>query len=260
MDFGIRGRSALVCAASKGLGYGSALALALEGVNVTITARGAETLDQAAARIRAAAPDVKVTAVAGDITTEAGRTAALAAAGDIDILVNNAGGPPPGSFRDWGRDDWIKAVDANMITPILLIKAVVDGMAARKFGRIVNITSSAVKAPIPILGLSNGARSGLHGFVAGVSKQVARDGVTINNLLPGRFLTDRLKTTIGAQSKKTGAELEAEFDKQAATIPAGRFGTAEEFGQVCAFLCSVQAAYMTGQNVLLDGGNYPGAF
>lgn len=260
MDFGIKGRNALVCAASKGLGFGSALALAKEGVNVTITARGVETLEAAAKKIREAAPGVSVKTVAGDITTDAGRAEALAAAGEIDILINNAGGPPPGSFRDWGRDEWIKAVDGNMITPILLAKAVVDGMAKRKFGRIVNITSSAVKAPIPVLGLSNGARSGLHGFMAGMSKQIAKDGITINNLLPGRFLTDRLKVTIGAASKTEGAALEAELEKQAGSIPAGRFGTAEEFGQVCAFLCSVQASYMTGQNVLLDGGNYPGSF
>jgi len=260
MDFGIKGRNALVCAASKGLGFGSALALAKEGVNVTITARGTEALEQAAEKIRAAAPGVTVKTVAGDITAEAGRAEALAAAGTIDILVNNAGGPPPGDFRDWDRDVWIKAVDANMITPILLTKAVIDGMSARKFGRIVNITSSSVKAPIPILGLSNGARAGLTGFIGGLARQVARDGVTINNLLPGRFLTDRLKVTIGAQSKKTGGELEAEIAKQAATIPAGRFGSAEEFGQVCAFLCSVPAAYLTAQNILLDGGNYPGTF
>jgi 3-oxoacyl-[acyl-carrier protein] reductase len=260
MDLGIKGRNALVCAASKGLGFGSALALAKEGVNVTITARGKETLEQAAEKIRAAAPGVTVKTIAGDITTEEGRNQALSAAGEIDILVNNAGGPPPGDFRDWGRDEWIKAIDANMITPIMLAKSVVDGMASRRFGRIVNITSSSVKAPIPILGLSNGARAGLTGFISGMARQVAKDGVTINNLLPGRFLTDRLKGTIGAQSKKTGAELEAEFTRQAATIPAGRFGTAEEFGQVCAFLCSVPAAYLTAQNVLLDGGNYPGTF
>jgi 3-oxoacyl-[acyl-carrier protein] reductase len=260
MDFGIKGRNALVCAASKGLGFGSALALAKEGVNVTITARGVETLEAAAKLIRAAAPGVSVKTVAGDITTAEGREQALSVAGEIDILVNNAGGPPPGDFRDWDREHWIKALDANMITPILLAKAVVDGMAARRFGRIVNITSSSVKAPIPVLGLSNGARSGLHGFIAGLSRQVAKDGITINNLLPGRFLTDRLKVTIGAASKKQGADLDAELEKQAATIPAGRFGTAEEFGQVCAFLCSIQAAYMTGQNVLLDGGNYPGSF
>lgn len=260
MDFGIKGRNALVCAASKGLGYGSALALAKEGVNVTITARGREALEDAAQKIRAAAPGVTVKTVAGDITSEEGRQQALATAGTIDILVNNAGGPPPGDFRDWDRDAWIKALDANMLTPIMLTKAVVDGMAERKFGRIVNITSSSVKAPIPVLGLSNGARAGLTGFIGGVARQVAKHGVTINNLLPGRFLTDRLKGTIGAQSKKSGAELEAEFEKQAATIPAGRFGTAEEFGQVCAFLCSVPAAYLTAQNILLDGGNYPGTF
>ncbi|HEX6956467.1 MAG TPA: SDR family oxidoreductase [Ferrovibrio sp.] len=260
MDFGIKGRNALVCAASKGLGFGCAMALAKEGVNVTITARGAEALEAAAKAIREAAPGVTVKTVAGDITTADGREQALAAAGQIDILVNNAGGPPPGDFRDWDRDVWIKALDANMITPILLTKAVVDGMAERKFGRIVNITSSSVKAPIPILGLSNGARAGLTGFIGGVARQVAKHGVTINNLLPGRFLTDRLKGTIGAQSKKSGAELEAEFQKQAATIPAGRFGTAEEFGQVCAFMCSVPAGYLTAQNILLDGGNYPGTF
>lgn len=203
MDLGIKGRNALVCAASKGLGLGSALALAKEGVNVTITARGRETLEQAAEQIRAAAPGVTVKTVAGDITTDEGRAAALAAAGTIDILVNNAGGPPPGDFRDWDREHWIKAVDANMITPILLSKAVADGMAERKFGRIVNITSSSVKAPIPILGLSNGARAGLTGFISGMARQVAKNGVTINNLLPGRFLTDRLKSNIGAQSKKT---------------------------------------------------------
>lgn len=260
MDLGIKGRNALVCAASKGLGFGSALALAKEGVNLTITARGKETLEEAAGKIRAAAPGVTVKTVAGDITTEEGRQQALSAAGEIDILVNNAGGPPPGDFHDWDRDAWIKAVDANMITPILLTRAVVDGMAARKFGRIVNITSSSVKAPIPHLGLSNGARAGLTGFISGVARQVTRNGVTINNLLPGRFLTDRLKGTIGHQTKKTGAELEAEFAKQAASIPAGRFGTAEEFGQVCAFLCSVPASYLTAQNILLDGGSYPGTF
>ncbi len=260
MDLGIKGRNALVCAASKGLGYGSALALAKEGVNITITARGKETLEEAAARIRAAAPGVSVKTVAGDITTTQGRADALGTAGNIDILVNNAGGPPPGDFRDWDRDAWIKAIDANMLTPIELIKATVDGMIGRKWGRVVNITSSSVKAPIAILGLSNGARSGLTGFVAGLARQIAVHNVTINGLLPGRFLTDRLKGTIGAQSKKSGAELEAEFVKQAATIPAGRFGTAEEFGEVCAFLCSERAAYMTGQNVLLDGGNYPGTY
>lgn len=261
MDLGIKGRNALVCAASKGLGLGCAMALAKEGVNVTITARGKDTLEAAAAQIRQAAPGIVVKTVAGDITTEQGRADALGAAGDVDILVNNAGGPPPGDFHDWDRDAWVKAVDANMITPILLIRATIDGMVARKFGRVVNITSSAVKAPIPILGLSNGARAGLTGFVSGLARQVAKHNVTINNLLPGRFLTDRLKTTISAQSGgKTGADLDAEFARQASTIPAGRFGNAAEFGEVCAFLCSDRASYMTAQNVLLDGGNYPGTF
>ncbi len=260
MDLGIKGRNALVCAASKGLGYGCALALAKEGVDITITARGKDVLEETAARIRAAAPGVSVKTVAGDITTAQGRADALGIAGKVDILVNNAGGPPPGDFRDWDRDAWIKALDANMLTPIELIKATLDGMIAQKWGRVVNITSSSVKAPIGILGLSNGARSGLTGFVAGLARQVAPQGVTINGLLPGRFLTDRLKTTIGAQSKKSGDELQAEFARQAATIPAGRFGTAEEFGEVCAFLCSERAAYMTGQNVLLDGGAYPGTY
>jgi len=261
MDMGISGRNALVCAASKGLGFGCAMALAKEGVHVTITARGREALEAAANQIRAAAPTVTVRTVAGDITTDQGRADALGAAGDIDILINNAGGPPPGDFREWERDAWIKALDANMITPILLVKATVDGMIGRKFGRIVNITSSSVKAPIPTLGLSNGARTGLTGFIGGLARQVAKHNVTINNLLPGRFLTDRLKVTIAHQSGgKTGADLEAEFARQAAAIPAGRLGKPVEFGEVCAFLCSERAAYMTGQNVLLDGGNYPGTF
>lgn len=259
MDLGIAGRRALVCASSKGLGRACAQALADAGCEVTILARTRADVERAAGEIGERAGRA-VAWVACDITTAEGRASALAACPQPDILVNNAGGPPPGDFHDWDREHWIKAVDANMITPILLAKAVVDRMAARKFGRIVNITSSAVKAPIPVLGLSNGARSGLHGFMAGMSRQVAKDGITINNLLPGRFLTDRLKQTIGAASKKQGDELEAEIVKQAGTIPAGRFGTAEEFGQVCAFLCSVQAAYFTGQNVLLDGGNYPGSF
>jgi 3-oxoacyl-[acyl-carrier protein] reductase len=260
MDFGIAGRNALVCAASKGLGFGSALALAKEGVNVTITARGKEALEEAAARIRAAAPKVTVKTVAGDITTEQGRADALGIAGALDILVNNAGGPPPGDFRDWNREDWIKAVDANMITPILLIKASVDGMAERGFGRVVNITSSSVKAPIANIGLSNGARSGLTGFVSGLARQVAGKGITINNLLPGRFLTDRLKVTMLKPAENNKRSVDEEIAIQAKTVPAGRFGSAEEFGQVCAFLCSMPAAYMTAQNILLDGGNYPGTY
>ncbi|TFW10089.1 SDR family oxidoreductase [Oxalobacteraceae bacterium OM1] len=259
MDLGIRGRKALVCGASKGLGHGCAEALAAEGVDVTIVARGAEALEAAAADMRQRY-GVNVTAVACDITTPEGRAQALAACPQPDILVNNAGGPPPGDFRNWTRDDWIAALDANMLTPIELIKATVDGMMARKFGRIVNITSSSVKAPIDILGLSNGARSGLTGFVAGLARKTVAQGVTINNLLPGQFDTDRLKKTMGASASASGKSLEEVFDARRVQIPAQRFGTAAEFGAVCAFLCSVHAGYMTGQNVLLDGGNYPGTY
>ena len=262
MDFGIRGKWALVCAASKGLGKGCAAALAGEGVNLVITARGEEALLATAAELRAAHPGVEIRAVAGDITTPAGRDAALASAPQVDILVNNAGGPPPGDFRDWDREAWIKAVDGNMITPIELIKATVDAMAVRGYGRVVNITSSSVKAPIDFLGLSNGARSGLTGFVAGIARQprLAGAGVTINNLLPGSFDTDRLKGGFAAVAAKSGQSLEAVRASRQKTVPAGRFGTAEEFGQVCAFLCSVQAGYLTGQNILLDGGAYPGTY
>ena len=257
MDLGLAGRKALVCAASKGLGKGCALALAREGVELTITARGAEALEATAEAIRRAT-GAKVTIVAGDITTEAGREAALAACPEPDILVNNAGGPPPGDFRDWDRDAWIKAVDANMLTPIFLTRAVVDGMAARGFGRIVNITSSAVKAPIAELGLSNGARSGLTGFIAGVARQMAGKGVTINGLLPGAFDTDRLRGGINAAAQRSGQDAEAIADRRRAAIPAGRFGQPDEFGAACAFLCSVHAGYITGQNILIDGGAFPG--
>ena len=260
MDLGIKGKWALVCAASKGLGRGCAQALAAEGVNVVVTARGAEALEATAAALRVANPGVEVRAVAGDITTPAGRAAALAACPQVDILVNNAGGPPPGNFRDWNRDDWIKAIDANMLTPIEFIKATVDGMMKRGFGRIVNITSSSVKAPIDILGLSNGARSGLTGFVAGVARTTIRHGVTINGLLPGPFDTDRLRGTTKARAAKAGRSFEEEYAAAAKAHPAGRFGTAEEFGMMCAFLCSVHAGYMTGQNVLMDGGQYPGTY
>ena len=204
MDLGIKGRHALVCASSKGLGRACAMALAAEGVHVTLTARGAEALAKTAAEIRKANPGVEVNEVAGDITTPAGREAALKACPNPDILVNNAGGPPPGDFRNWTRDDWIKALDANMLTPIELIKATVDGMIARKFGRIVNITSAAVKAPIEVLGLSNGARTGLTGFVAGLSRKTVRDNVTINGLLPGPFDTDRLRGVTAGQAKASG--------------------------------------------------------
>jgi 3-oxoacyl-[acyl-carrier protein] reductase len=259
MDMGIKGRTALVCAASKGLGKGCALALAREGVDVVITARGEEALQATAVEIRAAT-GARVVAVAGDITTPAGRVAALAAAPHYDILVNNAGGPPPGDFRDWDRDTWIKALDANMLTPIELIKATVDGMIARGYGRIVNITSGAVKAPIDILGLSNGARSGLTGFVAGLARKTVAHNVTINNLLPGAYDTDRLRGTAAGAAKREGKTIDAVLDARRKTIPAGRFGTIDEFGAACAFLCSVHGGYITGQNWLLDGGAYPGTF
>jgi 3-oxoacyl-[acyl-carrier protein] reductase len=259
MDLGIRGKQALVCGASKGLGRGCAEALAAEGVHVTIVARGADALEATAAEIRQKTGAV-VTTVACDITTAAGRAQALAACPAPDILVTNAGGPPPGNFRQWTRDDWIAALDANMLTPIELIKATVDGMMARRFGRIVNITSSAVKAPIDVLGLSNGARSGLTGFVAGIARKTVSANVTINNLLPGQFDTDRLKKTIGAAASAAGKSLEEALAARQQQIPARRFGTPAEFGAACAFLCSAHAGYMTGQNVLLDGGNYPGTF
>ncbi|MEN3295484.1 MAG: 3-oxoacyl-[acyl-carrier protein] reductase [Burkholderiales bacterium] len=259
MDFGIRGKNALVCGASKGLGRGCAEALAAEGVNVTIVARSADALEQTAEEIRRAT-GVTVNAVACDITTPEGRAKALAVCSQPDILINNAGGPPPGDFRNWTRDTWIAALDANMLTPIELIKATVDGMIARRFGRIVNITSSSVKAPIEILGLSNGARSGLTGFVAGLARKTVAHNVTINNLLPGSFDTDRLKSNMATGAKAAGKSAEEWAEARRKAIPAQRFGTAEEFGQVCAFLCSMQASYMTGQNVLLDGGNYPGTF
>lgn len=259
MDFGIKGKSAIVCASSKGLGRGCAFSLAREGVNLVITARGKEALEKTADEIRAAT-GVKVTAVAGDITTEAGRALVLAACPSPDILVNNAGGPPPGDFRNWTRDTWIAALDANMLTPIELIKATVDGMIARKFGRIVNITSSSVKAPIEILGLSNGARSGLTGFVAGIARKTVAHNVTINNLLPGSFDTDRIRTTIEAQAKTRGQSVEALRKERMAQCPAGRFGDPAEFGDACAYLCSAQAGYVTGQNFLIDGGSYPGTY
>jgi len=261
MDLGIAGKWALVGGASKGLGFGCAQALVREGVNVLIVARGAEALQAAADKLKAEARGTQVLAVATDITTVAGREAIFAQRKDFDIVVTNAGGPPPGDFRDWDRDTWIKAVDANMLTPIELIKATVDGMAARGYGRIVNITSSAVKAPIDILGLSNGARSGLTGFVAGAARsKLAAQGVTLNNLLPGKFDTDRLATTLGAAATKTGKSLDDVRGAQQAQIPAGRFGSPEEFGAICAFLCSVHAGYITGQNLLADGGAYPGVF
>ena len=260
MDLGLTGKWALVGGASKGLGLGCATALASEGVNVVIVARGAELLEKAAADLRAAY-GVEVKAIAVDITTTEGRAAVFAYRAEYDIVVTNAGGPPPGDFRDWDRDAWIKAIDANMITPIELIKATIDGMAARGFGRIVNITSSSVKAPIEVLGLSNGARSGLTGFVAGLARSnVAAKGVTINNLLPGSFDTDRIRVTMAGAAKKAGTDVETIAEKRRQTIPARRLGMPKEFGEICAFLCSTQAAYITGQNVLADGGAYAGTY
>jgi 3-oxoacyl-[acyl-carrier protein] reductase len=259
VDLGIGGRRALVCAASKGLGRGCAEALAIAGCEVTIVARTEDALRATASEIAArAGRDVRF--VACDITTSEGRAQALAACGDPDILVNNAGGPPPGDFRDWDRAAWIRALDANMLTPIELIRATVDGMIARKFGRIVNITSGAVKAPIEFLGLSNGARSGLTGFVAGLARSVARHNVTINNLLPGPFDTERLRTTMASRAKAAGKSFDEAAAAARAANPAGRFGTIAEFGAACAFLCSVHAGFIVGQNLLLDGGQYPGTF
>ena len=264
MDLGITGKWALVCGASKGLGLGCAQALFQEGVNVLIVARGAQALEAAAAKMTSGMTPsnrANVQFVAADITTAQGREAVFAVRSDFDIVVTNAGGPPTGDFREWDRETWIKAVDANMLTPIELIKATVDGMAARGFGRIINITSSAVKAPIDILGLSNGARSGLTGFVAGVSRsKIAAQGVTINNLLPGAFDTDRLKGNFQGVAQKTGQTLDAVMDVRRQGIPARRFGNVEEFGAICAFLCSQQAGYINGQNVLADGGAFPGTF
>ncbi|MCW5621373.1 MAG: SDR family oxidoreductase [Burkholderiales bacterium] len=257
MDLGIAGKSALVCAASKGLGKGCALALAKEGANVTLVARTPATLEQAAEEIRKAT-GVRVNIVAVDLTTPQGRAAALAACPNPDILVNNNGGPPAGDFREWDREVWIKALDANMLTPIELIKATVDGMIARKFGRIVNITSAAVKAPIPILGLSNGARTGLTGFIAGLARQTIMHNVTINNILPGLFQTETMMGRIDAMARQSGKPVEQVAQDRIKTIPAGRFGDPQEFGQLCAYICSAQASFITGQNFLIDGGAYPG--
>lgn len=255
MDLGLRGRKAIVCAASKGLGRACALSLAREGVDLVITARTADVLERTADDIRRET-GVSVTPVAGDISTEEGRAAALAACPAPDILVNNAGGPPPGDFRNWDRDTWIRAIDANMLAPIFMIKAVVDGMAERRFGRIVNITSASVKSPIPALGMSNGARAGLTGFVAGLARQVARHNVTINNLLPGPFLTDRLRGTAQHNAERAGRTLEQELELRGKENPTGRVGDPAEFGDACAFLCAARSGYIVGHNLLLDGGAF----
>ncbi len=252
MDLGIKGKRALVCAASKGLGRGCARALAEAGVDLVINARGAEALEATAAELRGFG--VHVVAVAADITSDAGRAAVLAAAGDVDILVTNAGGPPPGIWSDWERADFIKALDANMLTPIALMKALLPGMIAKRWGRVVNITSQSVKSPIPQLGLSNAARAGLTGYVGGTSRQVAEYGVIINNLLPGIHATDRAVSLDAGVVKARGITMEQAQAERAASIPARRYGTAEEFGATCAFMCSQYAGYMVGQNILLDGG------
>lgn len=253
MDLGIRGRRALVCASSKGLGLGCAGALAAAGVDLVMNARSAGPLAEAAARL-ADRHGVQVVPVAADITAEAGRAEVLAAAGGVDILVTNAGGPPPGLWSDWGREDFLRALDANMLTPIALMTALLPGMIERGWGRVVNITSQSVKAPIPQLGLSNAARTGLTGYVAGTSRQVAPHGVTVNNLLPGIHATDRAVALDRGAAEAEGISIEAARERRCATIPARRYGTPEEFGAMCAFLCSVHAGFIVGQNILLDGG------
>src|SRR6056297_3483463 len=253
MDLGLKGKRALVCASSKGLGLGCARALAEAGVDLVMNARGAEALEEAAQAIR---DDFggNVTTVACDVTTQDGQARLIEAAGAVDILVNNAGGPPPGLWTDWEREDFIKALDANMLTPIALIKALVPGMMERGWGRVVNITSQSVKAPIAVLGLSNSARAGLTGYVAGTSRQVAGKGVTINNLLPGIHATDRAQALDKGVADKEGLSMDEAKAKRCATIPAGRYGTKEEFGAACAFLCSQHSGFIIGQNILLDGG------
>ncbi len=259
MDLGISGRKAIVCGSSRGLGRACALALAKEGVNVVLAARTEARLEQTADEIRTAT-GADVDAVVADVTTDAGRAALLAACPAPDILVNNAGGPPPGDFRDWRRDDWFDAVNANMYSAIDMIRRCLDGMIERRFGRIVNITSVAVKLPQGELGLSNGARAGLTGFVAGIAHEPAKHNVTINNLLPGYFATDRLKSLFAKRAEAAGEDADAFFAASFANTPAGRPGDPDEFGATCAFLCSEHAAYLTAQNVLVDGGLYPGTF
>ena len=253
MDLGIKGKRAVVCASSKGLGRGCAEALAAAGVDLVMNARGAEALEAAADAIRAEY-GVDVVTVAADVTTPEGQAALLEAAGDVDILVTNAGGPPPGMWHDWDREDFINALDANMLTPIALMKALLPGMMERGWGRVINITSQSVKAPIPQLGLSNAARTGLTGYVAGTSRQVAEKGVTINNMLPGIHATDRARALDGPVAQSEGISLDEARARRCAAIPVRRYGTAEEFGATCAFLCSVHAGFIVGQNILLDGG------
>lgn len=262
MDLGIRGKWAVVCAASKGLGYSCAQALADEGVNIVINARGAPDLEAAAQRLKLRNPEGEVITVVGDITDPSIRQALIDAAPQVDILINNAGGPKPGNFREWTDQEWRAAIDTNMLAPIELIKSVIDSMAGRGFGRIINITSGAVKAPLDALGLSTSVRCGLTGFVAGLARQkdFASRNTTINNILPGAFKTERLENTFQVAAERSGKTVNAMAESRLATIPAGRFGDPAEFAALCAFLCSYQAAYVTGQNILIDGGAYPGIF
>ena len=255
MDLGINGKKAIVCAASKGLGKACAMSLAMNGVDLVINSRTVSELEATAAEI-CAATGRTVTAIAADITTAEGRAQVLAACPAPDILVNNAGGPPRGDFHEWGEADWMKAVNGNMITPIMLIKAVVDGMIARKFGRIVNITSSSVKSPIAELGMSNGARAGLTGFVGGLARQVARHNVTINGLLPGPFLTDRLRSGMVDAARKANRPMAEILAERSQKNPTGRVGDPFEFGEACAFLCAASSGFIVGQNLLLDGGAF----
>jgi 3-oxoacyl-[acyl-carrier protein] reductase len=259
LDLGIAGRTAIVCGSSKGLGLACAAALGAAGVDVVLNGRSADTLVNAARSLsdQLARPFRQVVA---DVTTPEGRSALLAVCPEPDILVTNAAGPPPGAFEDWDEADWAAAVEKNMIAPIMLIRATLGAMRRRRWGRMLNITSSAVKSPLPLLGLSNGARSGLTGFVAGLAREVARDGVTINNLLPGTFATDRLRGYAGALAGARAVEPNVVIDELAAANPSRRVGRPEEFGAVCAFYASVHAGYITGQNLLLDGGAYPGTF
>ena len=253
MDLGIAGKRALVCASSKGLGRGCAEALAEAGVDLIMNARGSEALEATAEEIRAT-HGVSVTTVATDVTTPEGQAEVIAAAQGVDILVNNAGGPPPGMWSDWEREDFIKALDANMLTPIALMKALMPGMIDKGWGRVVNITSQSVRAPIGVLGLSNSARTGLTGYVAGTSRQVAPLGVIINNLLPGIHATDRAAALDAGASRAQNVSLEEVQEQRIATIPARRYGTRQEFGAACAFLCSQHAGFIVGQNLLVDGG------
>ena len=259
MDLGIAGKSAIVCGASRGLGRACASALASEGVNVFIAARGEPALIEAADAIRAIGAG-NVTSVVADVTSDDGRDALFAACPAPDILVNNAGGPPPGDFRDWGQDDWFSAVNNNMYSAIDMMRRSLDGMIERGFGRIVNITSVAVKLPQAELGLSNGARAGLTGFVSGIAREPAAHNVTINNLLPGFIATDRLRSLLRARAEDAGMDPEQFNTEFYRRIPARRPGDPAELGALCAMLCSQQAAYLTAQNILMDGGAYPGTF